>query len=97
MWPSCSTMPSGAIPRPVLPCDSGLRWVKMCMRVVLNQTNQGLPSCCFASMNLTVLASTSSSIVSIRFFVSGPVSSQRCLPHFPKRASSASVLAVSVA
>ncbi len=54
MWPSCSTMPSGASPRPVLPCDSALRWVKMCMRVVLNQTNQGLPSCCFASMNLTV-------------------------------------------
>ena len=80
-----------------MPSDSVLRCVKMCMRVVLNQTNQGLPSFCFSSMNLMVAASTSSSIVSIRFFVSGPVSSQRCLPHFPKRPSSGSVLAVSVA
>ena len=97
MWPSCSTMPSAAIPRPVFPCDSGLRWVWMCMRVVLNQTNHGLPPCCCLSMNLVVSASTSSSTVSIRFLVRGPVSSQRCLPHFPKRASSGRVLAVSVA
>ena len=69
----------------------------MCMRVVLNQTNQGLPSCWLLSMNLVVAASTSSSIVSMRFFVSGPVSSQFCLPHFPKRPSSGSVLAVAVA
>src|SRR5262245_18148089 len=35
--PSCSTMPSGYVPSPVLPCDSFLRCVKTCIRVELNQ------------------------------------------------------------
>src|SRR4029453_15807742 len=35
--PSCSTIPSGYVPRPVLPCDSFFRWVQICMRVEFHQ------------------------------------------------------------
>src|SRR6185295_9870864 len=34
------------MPRPVLPRDSGLRWVQMCMRVGLKQTKNGFLSRC---------------------------------------------------
>src|SRR5450432_543645 len=43
----------------------------MCIRLVLNQTNQGLPAAWFLSMNWRVVARISSSMVSIRFEGSG--------------------------
>ena len=58
------------------------------MCVVLNQTKNGVSAACWRSMKSSVCSSTSSSIVSIRFFVSGPVSSIRCLPTRPQRGSS---------
>ena len=45
----------------------------MCMRVELNHTKNGLPSLFDCRMNFTAAASNSESMVSIRFFVSGPV------------------------
>src|SRR4029453_2478191 len=72
-WPSCSTMPSGYTPRPVTPCDSFLRCVKMCMRVEFHQQKKGLLSLTAFSMNLRLASRNSSSTVSIRLVVSGPV------------------------
>ena len=43
------------------------------------------------SMKSVVALRNSSSIVSMRFFVSGPVSSHFCLPQAPKRGSSPGV------
>ena len=58
------------------------------MRLVLSQANQGLP-CDFARlMKATVASMNSSSTVSMRLMVSGPVSSQRCLPTRPNRGCS---------
>ena len=79
--PSCSTMPSASTPRPVLPSDSGFRWVKMCIRVELNQTKNGFLSLLARSMKSSEASRNSSSTVSMRFLVSGPVSSHFCLPH----------------
>ena len=42
------------------------------MCVVLNQTKNGVSAACWRSMKSSACSSTSSSIVSIRFFVSGP-------------------------
>jgi hypothetical protein len=67
---------------------SGLGWVRKCMWVVLNQTKNGVPAACWRSMKSSPCSSTSSSIVSIRFLVSGPVSSIRCRPTRPQRGSS---------
>ena len=69
----------------------------MCMRVVFHQMKNGFPSLCAFSMKSIVLLVISSSIVSIRFIVSGPVSSQVCLPHGPKRGSGGAGLSVAVA
>ena len=60
----------------------------MCMRVELNQQKNGLSALCCRSMKSSVAARNSSSTVSMRFFVSGPVSSIFCLPTRPKRGSS---------
>ena len=60
------------------------------MCVVLSQTKNGVPSAACRSMKSSPCSSTSSSIVSIRFLFSGPVSSIRCLPTRPKRGSSVS-------
>src|SRR6476661_11193762 len=68
------------MPRPVLFCDEGLRWVQMCMRVELNHTKNGFRSRTAPSMKSVVALRSSSSIVSMRFLVSGPVSSHFCLP-----------------
>ena len=76
-WPSCSTMPSAKTPSPVLPSDSGFKCVKMCMRVAFHHTKNGLPSLCALSMKFNDSFITSSSIVSMRLRVSGPVSSVR--------------------
>ena len=60
----------------------------MCMRVELNQQKNGFSALCCRSMKSSEAARNSSSTVSMRFFVSGPVSSIVCLPTRPKRGSS---------
>ena len=47
-----------------------------------------MPAAFWRLMKSMARAATSSSIVSIRFFVSGPVSCMVCLPTTPKRGSS---------
>src|SRR3954464_8420756 len=79
------------MPRPVLPCDSGLSRVQICMRDGLNQTKNGFLSRFARSMKSVVAVRNSWSIVSMRFLVSGPVSSHFCLPQGPKRGSSPGV------
>ena len=79
------------MPSPVLPWDSGLRRVQMCMRLGLNQTKNGFLSRFARSMKSIEASRNSSSIVSMRFLVSGPVSSHFCLPQGPKRGSSPGV------
>ena len=77
IMPSCSTIPSGNTPKPVTPSDSGFKRVCTCIRVVLYQRKKGLSALTALSRKSNAAAVTSSSIVSIRFFVSGPVSSMR--------------------
>jgi hypothetical protein len=55
------------------------------MCVVLIHTNQGLPAFSCRRMKSWAAATNSSSQVSMRFFVSGPVSSIFCLPTLPQR------------
>ena len=50
------------------------------MRVAFHQRKKGLPVAVTSSRYSSVRAVTSSSIVSMRFFVSGPVSSIFCVP-----------------
>jgi len=59
--------------------------VKQCMWVVFSHTNHGLPALFWRLMKSLAAATNSSSQVSIRFFVSGPVSSIFCLPTLPQR------------
>src|SRR6478672_8816474 len=59
----------------------------MCMRLGLNQARNGFLSRLARSMKLSVASRNSWSTVSMRFLSSGPVSSQFCLPHLPKRGS----------
>jgi hypothetical protein len=68
------------MPRPVLPSDSFFRCVKMCIRVEFHQTKNGLLSLTALSMNSRLASRNSSSTVSIRFMLSGPVSSIFCVP-----------------
>ncbi|MCY1460843.1 hypothetical protein D9M71_784350 [compost metagenome] len=66
-----------------------LRWVYRCMRLVLSQTKKGLSACCALRMKSCAMGITSApSKSSMRFMVSGPVSSMVCLPTRPKRGSS---------
>jgi hypothetical protein len=58
------------------------------MCVVFIHTKNGLPAEFCRLMKSLQAAIVSSSIVSIRFFVSGPVSSIFCLPTRPQRGSS---------
>src|SRR5262249_56709574 len=67
------------MPRPVLPCASGLSLVQICMRVELNHAKNGFLSRFARSMKSSVALRNSSSAVSMRFLVSGPESSQLCL------------------
>src|SRR4249920_3050084 len=60
----------------------------MCMRVELNQAKNGFLSRFARSMKSRVALRNSSSTISMRFLVSGPVSVQLCFPHLPKRGSS---------
>ena len=66
--------------RPARPMLSGLGWVRKCMWVVLNQTKNGVSASCWRLMKSTAASRNSSSQVSIRFLVSGPVSSMRWVP-----------------
>lgn len=50
------------------------------MCVELNQTKKGVSSCAWVRMKPAAASRNSSSTVSIRFFVSGPVSSMRWVP-----------------
>ena len=52
----------------------------MCMRVEFHHTKNGFPSAWALSMKASASAVTSSSTVSMRFRVSGPVSSIVCVP-----------------
>ena len=63
-------------------------WVKRCMWVVLSQTKNGRVESFARLMKSLAAATNSSSQVSIRFFVSGPVSSILCLPTRPQRGCS---------
>ena len=63
----------------------------MCMRVELNHAKNGFFSLFARSMKVEGRFRNSSSTVSMRFLSSGPVSSQFCLPHLPKRGSSPGV------
>ena len=59
--------------RPDRPMLSGLGWVRKCMWVALNQTKNGMSASCWCVMKSTAASWNSSSTVSIRFLVSGPV------------------------
>lgn len=58
------------------------------MWVVFSHTNQGVPSFCAFLMKSVAAAMNSSSQVSMRFLLSGPVSSIFCLPTLPQRSCS---------
>ena len=62
--------------------------VRKCMCVVLNQQKNGVSDSTVRSSQSSACSSTSSSMVSIRLLVSGPVSSIRCRPTRPNRGSS---------
>ncbi|MNN79754.1 hypothetical protein D3C81_1964260 [compost metagenome] len=86
-------MPAQCSSSPLVNCLQRSRywlgvWVKTCMRVVLIQAKNGLSAFTALSMNLNEAWVNSTSTFSMRLRVSGPVSSQRCLPHLPKRGSS---------
>jgi hypothetical protein len=63
-----------------LPLGLFLEVRQMCMRLVLNQVKNGLLSLWAFLMKFTAHPRNSSSIVSMRFLVSGPVSSILCVP-----------------
>ena len=66
--------------RPAWPLLSGLTWVRKCMWVALNHTKNGCSAAALSRMKTEAAARNSSSTVSIRFLVSGPVSSMRWVP-----------------
>ena len=66
----------------------------MCMRVEFAQTKKGLSALCARSMKSSAASVNSSSTVSMRLVVSGPVFSIFCLPTGPKRGSVGSALSV---
>ncbi len=73
----------GDCQRPAWPTLSGFGCVRKCMCVVFIQTKNGVSASCWRRMKSAAASIISSSIVSIRFLVSGPVSSIRCLPTRP--------------
>ena len=75
----------GDCQRPACPRLRFFVCVNMCMCVVLSHTNQGLPALFCRLMKSVAAATNSSSQVSMRFFVSGPVSLIFCLPTLPQR------------
>src|SRR5262249_18329436 len=77
----------GDCQRPACPRLSGLVCVRRCMWVVLTQQKNGVPAACWRLIQPLAAATNSSSQVSMRFFVSGPVSSILCLPTLPNLVS----------
>src|SRR5436190_16918319 len=63
----------------------GLGCVNACMCVVFIHTKNGLPALFCRLMKSLAAAANSSSHVSMRFLVSGPVSLIFCLPTLPQR------------
>src|SRR4029077_20487028 len=76
----CSTIPSAVTPNPVTPSHSFFKCVQMCILVEFHQQKNGLSALCWRSMKSRPAAVISSSMVSIRFLLSGPVSSIFCVP-----------------
>ena len=68
--------------------------VRRCMCVVFTQQKNGLPASCWRLMKSFAAATNSSSQVSMRLRVSGPVSSIFCLPTRPQRGCSGGVVLV---
>ena len=60
------------------------------MWVMFIQTKNGVSAAVWRLMKSMAAPVVSSSTVSIRFLVSGPVSSMRCLPSGPNRSSTSS-------
>ena len=85
---SSSCIPSAYRPSPVLSRQRSDRRVQTCMRVVLCHNRNGLPAWWARSMKSRERASRSSSMVSMRLRVSGPVSVMVWRPTRPKRSSS---------
>ena len=85
----------GLCQRPDCPTLSAFVCVRKCMCVKFTHTKKGLPAFVCRWMKSTARLAMSSSTVSMRSRVKGPVSLQDCLPTLPKRgstvASSASV------
>src|SRR3974377_1668817 len=77
----------GLCQRPDWPMLSGLVWVRKCMWVVFTHTKNGFLAVFFRWMKSTAVLVMSSSIVTVRALVSGPVSLHTCLPTLPKRGS----------
>ena len=73
-------MPSLYTPWPLMPRFSSLTCVRKCMRVAFHQRKNGLSAAVTSSRYSSVRAVTSSSMVSMRLRVSGPVSSIFCVP-----------------
>ncbi len=101
-FPTClswSTIESwyGDCQTPACPSDSGLVCVRRCMWVVFIHTKNGVSACTWRRMKSTHASVVSSSMVSIRFLVNGPVSSMRCRPMGPYFGSSGSSETSSVA
>ena len=65
---------------PVTPWDAGLRWVQMCMRVEFHHRKNGLPRGVRLVDEVERAVGDLLVDVSIRFLVSGPVSSIVCVP-----------------
>ena len=66
---------------------AGRTCVWKCIRVELHQQKNGLFARACRCMKSTAALQVSSSMVSMRFLVSGPVSSIVCLPTLPQRGS----------
>jgi hypothetical protein len=73
------------LPAPAWPTLCGFVCVLRCMCVVFIQTKKGVSAACWFAMKSLAAPTVSSSIVSIRVLVSGPVSSIRCFPTRPNR------------
>ncbi len=73
-------MPSAYSSWPLMPRSSGLTWVRKCIRVPFHQVKNGFRAATWRRMKSTAASEVSSSTVSIRLRVNGPVSSIRCVP-----------------
>src|SRR6185436_12746115 len=72
---------------PLLPRFLAARWVRRCIAVELYQRKNGLSALACFSIHARAADVISSSTVSMRFLVNGPVSLIVCLPTRPQRGS----------